>query len=738
MMFNWIDDASKENQEQHEVMSFEGYMNSFEESPFRECRPSYKYLIDMFEFFGTDDNNNFTLYQLEHADCPAVFGQYHTQKSIYQNLKNFYEEGINNKFILLVGPNGSAKTSLIHKIMKGAEEYSKTKEGALYTFSWVFPIENYVNGTLGLTTTKDKEKLDSFAHLDDKEISAIMTSELMDHPLLLVPAKFRRRLIEDKLKDDQNLLESVRKSYLYKGDLSKKNREIYDAMLKKYKGNHYDVLKHIRVERFLISRRYSVGAVTIEPQLHVDASMQQITMDKRLASLPPRLQSMNLFLMQGEVISANRGILEFSDLLKRPLDTFKYLLTTMETANINLNGILTELDIFFVGTSNEVHLSAFKQHPDYNSYKGRFNFIKVPYLLNHDEEKKIYIEQINGLKDKSVFEPHSLEILCLFSVMTRLRASQAGNYSNKKLSEIIMSLNPLEKTLLLSNDRILPERFDSEAKSILAHSIEIIMSEYENDNLYEGKFGISPREIKSIIYDLTNKHKHISVVEIIDYIEELISKKNEFDFLNISPQGDFHNPIRFLALLKQHAMDIFDKELRYSLGLVDDRSYEDYTMRYIANINSFIKGEKIKNFITGKYEDCDEYFITEFEKNIDLKEKPDSFRSYLIAKLGAYSLDNPGKEIVYTDVFPDVIRKLKESFRNEQKKVIHNISKNLVFYEAEFKENGEEEGKETMATPLSEKNRNLIEKILTNLKEKGHYSTIGALTLMKYLIKEKY
>lgn len=60
---------------------------------------------------------------------------------------------------------------------------------------------------------------------------------------------------------------------------------IYDALLKNYKGKHADVLKHIRVERFPISKRYSTAAVTIEPQIHVDARMQQITMDKRLQSL---------------------------------------------------------------------------------------------------------------------------------------------------------------------------------------------------------------------------------------------------------------------------------------------------------------------------------------------------------------------------------------------------------------------------------------------------------------------
>ena len=55
-------------------------------------------------------------------------------------------------------------------------------------------------------------------------------------------------------------------------------------------------------------------------------------------------------------------LFQFSDLLKRPLDTFKYLLMTMETKNINLGGIQTELDAFFIGSTNEyLHLTRVDQ-----------------------------------------------------------------------------------------------------------------------------------------------------------------------------------------------------------------------------------------------------------------------------------------------------------------------------------------------------------------------------------------
>lgn len=730
---DWINVASEQSETNSEILSFNDYMQLFEKNAKLECRPTYEYIRDMLNHYGVNGDGSFKLFQSKHPDSPPVHGQIKVQQALYQNLVNFSEEGFNNKFILLIGPNGSSKSSLVNKLIKGLEEYSESESGKLYSFSWIFPLENYIKGSLGLNSTVRESHHGSYAQLEDKEISAIMPSELKDHPLLLIPKEYRQKVIENALAKDPRLLESVRKSYLYRGDLSKRNRMIYDALLKNYKGKHQEVLKHIRVERFTISKRYSTSAVTIEPQIHVDARMQQITMDKRLASLPPSLQSLNLFSLQGEAVLANRGVLEYSDLLKRPLDAYKYLLMTMETGSINLQGILTELDIFFIGTSNEIHLAAFKQHPDFNSFKGRFNFITVPYLLDVRDEEKIYQEQIEGIKDRSRFSPHALNALCLFAVMSRLRVCQTKNYNDKKLANIATNLSPIEKSLYLAGLE-LPERLDIESKQILKQGFDEILTEYTNDSLYEGKFGLSPRDLKHIIFKLSSLHPNVTFVEVLEYLLHLIQKKSEYDFLNMAPQADYHNPPRFIEMIKEYNLNIFDKELRNSLGLVDDRSYEDYIKRYIENINALIKGEKIKNTTTGKFVEPDDFFIKEFEAAINLKEDSKTYRSLLISKLGAYFLDNRGKTIVYTEVFPDLVDRLQESFRSEQKKVIVNISRNMVFFEAEYSKNLDP----NQGTPLSEENRKQIKSVLKNLETRFGYSEGAAMSLVKFLIKERY
>lgn len=725
----WMEEVNKEEGRYVNLLAFEDYMSLFEKHPQKELRPTNIYLRDMFDYFGKNENGSFKLFTREHADAPPVHGQIKTQNRIYQFLQNFMEEGFNNKFILLVGPNGSSKSSLIKKIMLSTEDYAASDEGSLFSFSWIFPIDQFVKGSLGLSGGVADKHLNSYAFLEDKDISAIISSELKDHPLLLIPIKTRQKLIEDAFKKDQNRLEEVKKSYLYNGDLSQRNRLIFDALLKNYKGDYKEVFKHIRVERMFINRRYSIGATTIEPQLHVDAHLQQITMDRRLASLPPSLQSLNLFSLSGEVVLANRGILEFSDLLKRPLDTFKYLLMTMESKTINLQGILTELDIFFIGSSNEIHFAAFKQHPDFNSFKGRFNFLRVPYLMDHKEEQKIYQEQITKLKEQACFEPHSLQALCLWSVMTRMRAPIGKNFKDEKLGKIAEVLNPLEKALLYSNKET-PESFDSESRQLLKMSVDDVQSEYDNDSMYEGKFGISPREVKQMIYDLAYAHKSVTFVEVLEYLRVLNERKAEYDFLNISHQADFHNPKRFLDLIEQHSLDLLDTEVRESLGLVDDRSYEDYVSKYILSINAVIKGEKIKNAVTGKFEAPDNYFIKEFEANVHMSEAPEKFRSNLIARLGAYALDNRGKPIVYSEIFEDLVHLLQESYRKEQKKVIDKIGKNLVLYLAE-KKNG-------TGNNLESQIRDQIINIISTLQKKYHYSENGAISSLQYLLKMRY
>jgi len=72
----------------------------------------------MLKYYGENSDGSFKLFQLDHPDSPPVYGQTKVQQSLWQNIMNFSEEGFNNKFILLIGPNGSSKSSIVKNSLR--------------------------------------------------------------------------------------------------------------------------------------------------------------------------------------------------------------------------------------------------------------------------------------------------------------------------------------------------------------------------------------------------------------------------------------------------------------------------------------------------------------------------------------------------------------------------------------------------------------------------------------------
>ena len=314
--------------------------------------------------------------------------------------------------------------------------------------------------------------------------------------------------------------------------------------------------------------------------------------------------------------------------------------------------------------------------------------------------------------------------------MSRMRSASSRNFKDEKLGSIAEQLNPLEKARLYASHET-PEQMDSESRQLLRASVEDIAREFENDGMYEGKFGISPREVKQLLYDIADQHKRVTFVEVLEAINLLAERKQEYDFLNITSQGDYHSPRSQSDLIEEFELDQLDSEVRSSLGLVDGRSYEEYLAKYIMQTSAMIKGEKVKNNVTGKFEAPDAYFIKEFEINVGLSETPERFRSNLISRLGAYALDNPGKPIVYSEVYEDIVRLLQESFRKEQAKLIGKIGTGLVLFLQEMQDGHP-------STSLSAENRQLITNILREMQGKYGYSQDGGIHLLQHLLKKRY
>jgi predicted Ser/Thr protein kinase len=677
------------------VLSFEDYLALFAKNPWRYSRDAARYVRDCLDYFGTydlervgDPVKRWRLFDLpfereEASDAvdlgtghDFLVGQERLQHDFYRIISNFAREGRTNRLILLHGPNGSAKSTFVGCLMRALEYYSYQDEGALYRFSWIFP-----RGSDGKTIGFGSHDMplspgESFALLPDDRIDVKLTSELRENPLLLLPPAERRRLVREAYAE-ADIAEPPTHGLL-SGQLGHKNRQILEALLTAYRGDLSRVLAHVRVERYTCSRRYRVGVVTIGPEMAVDAQERQISVDRSLGALPASLSALTLFETVGELVDASGGILEYSDLLKRPIDAWRYLLLSIETGEVSLPHSMLPLNTVLVASSNELHLTAFKEHHEYRSFRGRLQMVRVPYLLDYRQEQGIYDSQIIPQVRRHV-APHATYVAALWAVLTRLRRPQGDEYENPKLGKLVIQLSPLEKAEFYS-DATIPERFSSDEAHELRAGIEIVRHESDTWPNYEGLTGASPREIRNLLLDAAQdpRYESLSPLAVLEHIRAFCDS-NDYDFLREKPEGGFHDHRAFVEQVLGRWLDRVDAEFRECTGLVEETQYLDLFDRYVTHVSYWVKGERVYNRITGGYEDADEKLMVNVEGMLDIEPSArQTFRRDLISTVAGHAIDNPGVLVNYTKVFRRHLAKLKEATYSSRKKQLASIAEDVM------------------------------------------------------------
>jgi len=746
-LVQWVDSAvQKEFELTKRLLTFEEYLSILAGAPEAQLRGSAQYLADMMDHFGkTKVPQSGGIYSEERfkvfdasPTSRKVVGQEAVQNAVYRSLRTFERQGFNNKLILLHGPNGSAKTSLIQAMMAGQERYSKTNEGAVYTFNWIFPLDKVTKGSgagLGLnqSSTRDGTKLTSFARLPDEEVAARVPSDLKDHPFLLIPIETRREFLEKLIgKEKTEKLWPKLPIALTQGDLNHRCKEIYNALLNANDGDYRKVLMHVQVERIFYSRRYRKGLVTIEPQLHVDAQYNLLAMNRNLGNLPASLSSLNLFSVTGDLIDGNRGLIEYSDLLKRPVDSFKYLLVACETGAVNVGHSIVNLDTVFMGSCNELQLDAFKEFPDFMSFKARIELIRVPYLLSVSQEKEIYGEELKHVTHSKDVAPHTDWALALWSVLTRLKKPNSINYP-PGVSSLIANLTPLDKAKLLDQGEM-PVALGPEDRKLLRASLKRLREEYQNVPFYEGRVGASAREIKSILFSAVQNPDFpcLSPLSALREMEEFVKRTSEYEFLKQDIKDGYHDCSEFINTVRNEYLNIIDREVRDCIGLYDSAQWEDFIKKYVQHTSLVLKKEKYKNPLTGKLEDPDYPLIEEFEKIIEAPTVEGdllTFRNGIIAQIGAWSLDHPNETVTYSKVFPEYWRKLEKHYYQTQKDLLTKMHNALLLY-----------GKESSgpSTGIPEEGERLARDTVENMKKRLGYTDESAKEVITFLMKSRY
>ena len=275
--------------------SFSDYLTTVLETP-GVTRTAYQRLYDMILSHGSEDvyeNKDkiprykfFTEFATKHSD-----GIYGLDRSLMQLVNTFMSAalcyGTERRVILLHGPVGSAKSTIARLLKRGLEEYSRTEAGMLFSFKW-----------------------------KDAEGDGWSKDPMHSEPLQLIPEEHRAQLLT--MLNDQ-----CKKPYQYdvkiKGDLSPYSRYEYKTRLAKYDGDWLKMLTHeVKVYRLVLSEKDRIGIGTFQPKDEKNQDSTELTGDinyRKIAEYgsdsDPRA-----FNFDGELNIANRGIVEFIEVLK--------------------------------------------------------------------------------------------------------------------------------------------------------------------------------------------------------------------------------------------------------------------------------------------------------------------------------------------------------------------------------------------------------------------------------------
>ncbi len=583
--------------ELHWEGSFEDYLQIVRERP-QVTRNAYQRVFDMIISYGTeeyiDNKKKLVRYNFfkdeDGGGANAIFGLDIPLMRLVHVLKAASEGyGPEKRVILLHGPVGSSKSTIARLLKLGIEKYSRSSEGALYSFDWV---------NLAGTELAGKES-DRFA------------SPMNEEPLRLIPMEWRDKAIAELGLSNEQYKVKV------EGDMDPASRFIIKALLTKYDGDWAKMIaNHIRVRRLVLSEKDRVGIGTFQPKDEKNQDSTELTGDinyRKIAEYgsdsDPRA-----FNFDGEFNIANRGIVEFIEVLKLDVAFLYDLLGASQEHKIKPKKFAqTDIDEVIIGHTNEAEYKKLLNNEFMEALRDRTIKIDIPYITKLTEEIRIYEKDFSGAKIKAKHvAPHTLEVAAMWAVLTRLEDPKKHNLS-------------LIQKMKLYDGKVLPGYTQDTVK------------ELRKESKREGMEGISPRYVQDKISNALVNDSGEGTINPFMVMNELDKGLRHHSLITNEEQRKRFQEI--IGLVKREYEEIVKNEVQRAIS-ADEDAIAKLAANYIDNIKAYTLKEKVKNRYTGQDEEPDERLMRSIEEKIEIAEnRKDDFRREIMNFIGALAID---------------------------------------------------------------------------------------------------
>lgn len=587
-----------EYRELHWEGTFEEYLDIVRKDP-RVARTAYQRMYDMILSYGSEEyiDNKKKIVRYNFFSDPVNGGH----DAIYgldiplMRLVNVFkaaanEYGTEKRIILLHGPVGSSKSTIARLLKRGIEEYSKTEDGRVYTFFWHLP-EHLQHLTGGQETLNDP---------------------MNEDPLKLIPAEWRTKAIKEMgLKD-------VR----VRGDLNPASRYIYEQLMKHYNGDWARVMEHVKVRRLIFSEKDRLGIGTFQPKDEKNQDSTELTGDinYRKIAIYGSDSDPRAFNFDGEFCVANRGVIEFVEILKLDVAFLYDLLGATQERKIKPKKFAqTDIDEVIIGHTNEPEYRKLLSNEYMEALRDRTVKIDIPYITKYQEEVRVYKKDFNNevVKGKHI-APHTIEMAAMWAVLTRLEDPKKHN------------LTLLQKLKLYDGKTLTGFTQDN-------------VKELRKDAQREGLTGISPRYIQDKLSNALVSDKSETSINPFLVLNEIEGGLKNHSLINNEEERNRYREL--LAVVKQEYEDIVKNEVQRAIS-ADEEAIAKLCANYIDNIKAYTQKEKVRNKYTGQYEEPDERLMRSVEEKIDIPEsRKEDFRREIMNYIGALAID--GKQFQY-------------------------------------------------------------------------------------------
>lgn len=618
----------KQYREEEQQLKWEGtfgeYLDIIKQRP-EVAQTAHSRIYNMIKSAGITERDSKRMYEFFGEE---IFG---LEEAIERLVEEYFHPAakrldVRKRILLLMGPVSGGKSTIVTMLKRGLEKYSRTDEGAVY---------------------------------------AIKGCPMQEDPLHLIPPHLRQEFLEEY---------GIR----IEGSLSPLNTM---RLEKEYNGKIEDV----RVERIFFSEDKRVGIGTFSPSdpksqdiADLTGSIDFSTIAEYGSESDPRA-----YRFDGELNKANRGMMEFQEMLKCDEKFLWHLLSLTQEGNFKAGRFaLISADELIVAHTNEAEYRSFIANQKNEALHSRIIVMPIPYNLKVSEEERIYQKMIHESDMAHVhIAPHALRVAAIFSILTRLEDSKKPGVD------------------LIKKMRL----YDGE--SVEGYN-QADVDELKDEFPVEGMNGIDPRYVINRISSAIIR-KEVPAINALDVLRSLKEGLSQHPSISDDDKETYMN---YISVARKEYDEIAKKEVQKAFVYSYEESAKTLMDNYLDNVEAYCNKNKLKDPLTGEEMHPDEKLMRSIEEQIGISENAKkTFREEILIRISAFA--RKGKRFDYNSH-----ERLREAI---QKKLFADL-KDVVKITTSSKTPDESQLKK-------------INEVIARLIDEYGYNSVSANELLRYV-----